>query len=110
MVLVLHYQVQYDIGKEWVLKVLKSKYKHGIGTKILSPNIGKVCTLPKVRVLPTFKLITSTISLDPKLIHVIMPTCIFIIITNVVCTYPCIQPMLLPKREHLITAKFSYSS
>lgn len=54
----------------------------------------------------TFQLITSAISLNPKLIHVIMPTCIFITITNNLCTYAHIQLMSLPKKEHLITATF----
>jgi hypothetical protein len=65
-----------------------------------------VCALPKVRVLQTFQLIISTMSLHPILIHVIMSTYIFITTTNVVCTYSHIPQMLLPTRENLLPQSF----
>lgn len=84
------------------IKKINAKYKYGIDNKILSSNIlGGVCTLPEVQGLYAFQLITSTISLDPRLIHEIMPTCIFNIITEMI---------LLPKRGHLIIIFFSYLS
>ena len=88
------------------MRFFKTIFKYGIGIEILSPIVKGACTLPKVMVLHTFQLITSTMLLNPKLIHVIMATSIFITITNIVCTYSHIQVMLLPKREHLITAIF----
>lgn len=48
----------------------KIRYKCDICIKILSLDIGGVCTLPRVRVLKTFRLSTSTILLNLKLINV----------------------------------------
>ena len=33
------------------INLFETRYKYGIGCKILSPDKGGVCTLPKVRVL-----------------------------------------------------------
>ena len=41
----------YDIGKVRVFTISETKYKYDIGVKILSPNIGGVCTLHNVQVL-----------------------------------------------------------
>lgn len=58
--------------------------------KILSPDIEGSMYL-------TFKFVTLISSLDPKLVLVMMPTCVFITITNIMCTYPHIQPILFPR-------------
>ena len=77
------------------IKNSKTRYKYGIGIKILSLDIGGVCTLPDVWVLQTlqFIIIILTIPLDLKWIHVIMSTYIFITINDIVCTYPHINLM-----------------
>ena len=82
---------------------------YGIGISILSPYIGGVCTVPKVHILQTSHLMTPTISLTPRLIYMIVLTCIFFTITKIVCIYPHIQLILLPEREPLTITSFIFS-
>ena len=54
------------------IKSFKTKYKYGIGNKILSPDVGGRCTVHKVWVLQTFQFILLIILLKPNSIHVII--------------------------------------
>ena len=103
MVMVLHYKGRVWYRQGTSINFFKTRYKYGIGIKIQSPDIGGVYLTQGIIIADlAFNYLNQFT--QSKLIH--MATCIFIIITNIVGTYPHIQVMLLPKREHLITATF----